>query len=139
MSTTGNPDWTLTWNLHTDSCVTQDFPSVADAVKFACFLVDFRDSETNMLEKTNVPILKRDARSDGLVFISNIKKAPLVQLMVHEKCQRLNWFQNTDSTVNCDCSNRINATQGQTLSQMYVVFHVSGLNKHDLVIKVNSI
>ena len=68
----------------------QDFGNnVQASLDEVLYLVQLRDSEEKAQRASKLPDLKNTARFMGIKFKNNIKKADLVELVVHGKCSSL--------------------------------------------------
>lgn len=68
------------------------------AVDTVLYLVNIRDKEHDLFDRTKVPELKVMAKFRGLLFKNNLRKQPLIELMVRAVCQCLSFFLNRPTT-----------------------------------------
>lgn len=99
------------------------------------FLLELREKEKGTLHKLLAAEVKASAKSRGLVFKSNMKKQPLMDLMVWNACEVLSCFVMSKRDIDIQYS--VNMRWGQIFSMnQLTVMSVSKTGFYILLIAV---
>lgn len=78
--------------MYTESAFAQDYEDMKAAVKEVIFVADLRDSELKCLKALNVAEVKLSAKHRKIPFKGNIRKGPLMNIMIGRRCHSLSFF-----------------------------------------------
>lgn len=75
-----------------ESAFAQDYEDMKAAVKEVIFVADLRDSELKCLKALNVAEVKVSAKHRQIPFRANIRKGPLIDIMIGRRCHSLSFL-----------------------------------------------